>query len=74
MTEEQLKILAEMVIIEAERTDALTAAVSKLLEIAADSGELENPNSVRSSIEQLSGFLEDSVASRPNLKRYFGLT
>jgi hypothetical protein len=74
-TDEKLKILADLVLNNWERLDAVLKIVSTLMENAMDQGATYNVpnNKMRSDLEQLQGFLQSSIATRASLEKLFNL-
>jgi hypothetical protein len=74
MTEEQLKTLAEMVLVNDSRLTHIVALYQQLVEdVLPLLPEKENAIRLRSELEQLSALVRDADAARPQIRTYFGL-
>ena len=75
MTDEQLKVLAELLIVNDSRLTVLSDILNGMLEREIDRGDADAPNanSVRHHIEQLAALSRDSESARKQAREYFGL-
>jgi hypothetical protein len=73
MTDEQLKVLAELVIISDARITALSDSVNLMLERELDEKHFPNANVLRSGIEQSEALSRDAEVARTQARKFFGL-
>lgn len=74
MTDEQLKVLAELVLLHDERLAVAEGILHDLIEQNLDAGkDGPNANYLRHKIEQLAGLARDADKARELTRRYFGL-
>lgn len=75
MTDEQLKVLAELVLRNDERLSDLSGLLFLLVEKCVDAFDNESPhaNALRSLVEQASARERDAEAARQKAREFFGL-
>ena len=75
MTEQQLKVLAELVIVNDARITELSNILHSWIEQAIDASAAAPPNAnaLRSYIEQLEALSRDAEVARVEARKFFGL-
>ena len=74
MTDDQMKFLAEMTLLNDERIHVFSSTLHKLIEQQADAGKFgENANSLRHSVEQAEALSRDADILRAKLRKAWGL-
>jgi hypothetical protein len=75
MSEDQLKLIAELILINDSKIDHLIKIVGHLLEENIKSGVFsEQSNSLLSDLEQLTALSRDAEIARENMRKFLGLS